>query len=99
MEAEGTVTKTNVYNCHNTLEERLLEQAEISFKAGKEEERKFILLWQKCPVCDGTGQVSGGYFGRPGDCLSWISSDAMEECRVCKGKGLIKTPSEVDNGS
>ena len=36
MEAKDTVTKTTVYNCHNTVEERLLEQAEISFKAGRE---------------------------------------------------------------
>lgn len=31
---QETVTKTNAYNCHNTLEERLNEQARISYKAG-----------------------------------------------------------------
>ena len=34
MEARDTVTKTTEDNCHNTLEERLLEQAGISFKVG-----------------------------------------------------------------
>ena len=37
MEAKNTVVKTTVYNCHNTLEERLLEQAKVSFKAGEKQ--------------------------------------------------------------
>ena len=37
MEANATVIKTNNYNCCNTLDERLLEQAEVSFKAGCQE--------------------------------------------------------------
>ena len=36
MGAKGTVIKTNEENCHNTLEERLDEQARASFKAGQE---------------------------------------------------------------
>jgi len=34
MKAENTVIQTTEDNCHNTTEERLLEQAETSFKAG-----------------------------------------------------------------
>ena len=34
MKAKDTITQTNEENCHNTLEERLAEQAEISFKMG-----------------------------------------------------------------
>lgn len=37
MKAEDTIIKTTDYNCHNTLEERLSEQAKVSFKAGYEE--------------------------------------------------------------
>lgn len=37
MKASDTVIKTNEENCHNTLEERLAEQAELSFKAGIKE--------------------------------------------------------------
>ena len=42
MEAKDTVLETNIYNCHNTLEERLLEQAEVSFKAGIREVVEWI---------------------------------------------------------
>ena len=34
MVAKDRIIKTNIYNCHNTLEERLAEQDGISFKAG-----------------------------------------------------------------
>jgi len=37
MEAKDTITQTTEENCHNTLEKRLLEQAEISFNAGARE--------------------------------------------------------------
>ena len=47
MKAEDTVTKTTIYNCHNTLEERLAEQAEISFRAGIGEGAKYIVSWYK----------------------------------------------------
>lgn len=33
MRAEDTVIKTTEKNCHNTLEERLLEQAKVTAKA------------------------------------------------------------------
>jgi len=36
MPGKETVIETSILNCHNTLEERLLEQAEISFKAGED---------------------------------------------------------------
>ena len=41
MGAKETVTKTTEENCHNTLEERLSEQKEISFKAGMKEVVEF----------------------------------------------------------
>lgn len=38
METKNRIVKTTEENCHNTLEERLVEQDKISFKAGMEEE-------------------------------------------------------------
>ena len=49
-------------------------------------------IWQECPVCHGVGLVSGGFFTRAGDCPFWVAKDTTEECRVCKGKGIIETP-------
>ena len=47
LEAKDTITKTTIYNCHNTLEERLTEQAEktwnIAFPAGKRKGRKEVV--------------------------------------------------------
>ena len=45
--------------------------------------------WQLCPLCKGVGQVSGGYFGRAGDCETWASSNTIEMCQICNGKGVI----------
>ncbi len=50
--------------------------------------------WQKCPVCDGVGSVSGGYFLRAGNVTSWMSADALEQCRICEGIGIIREPEE-----
>lgn len=50
--------------------------------------------WQKCPICDGTGQVSGGYFLRTGDTNQWTSGNAAEVCQVCKGQGIIEAPED-----
>ena len=49
-------------------------------------------VWQKCPICDGVGQVSGGYYTRTGDCNHWVSVDISEICQTCKGKGIIEAP-------
>ena len=58
-------------------------------------------IWQKCPICDGRGLVSGGYFDSPGYIdeqgnRQWTASNAAEMCRVCQGQGIIQTPSEVE---
>ena len=51
-------------------------------------------MWQKCPVCNGTGLVS-----RPpwvaGDVPSWSSTGTGPyPCRVCGGKGVLLAPDE-----
>ena len=53
--------------------------------------------WQLCPLCQGVGQVSGGYFNRAGDNNQWASATAMESCRICSGVGLLKRPL-IDEG-
>ncbi len=50
--------------------------------------------WQSCPVCNGVGSVSGGYFSSDYD--SWSSNRTLEPCRVCDGKGIIVKPERSD---
>ena len=47
------------------------------------------MLYQKCPVCDGTGLVSRPP-GIAGDQEYWISSSTgTYTCKCCNGSGLI----------
>ena len=53
-----------------------------------------MMAYQKCPVCNGVGQVSGGYFTRAGDFNTWTFTHGLvgyviEICQVCKGKKII----------
>ena len=48
-----------------------------------------------CPVCNGVGQVSGGFFDRAGDCPTWTSNKTLELCRTCNGKGYLFVPEGV----
>lgn len=50
------------------------------------------MRYQKCPICDGVGQVSGGYYDRAGDCNEWVSDKTIEMCRQCNGTGMIIAP-------
>ena len=45
MEAKDTIIKINEKNRRNTLQEKLLEQAEISFPLGKQEGVKEVMEW------------------------------------------------------
>ena len=51
MEAKDTIINTNTDNCHNTLEERLAEQAKVSFRAGMLEVLRFYCEENWCPKC------------------------------------------------
>lgn len=42
----------------------------------------------KCPICDGVGQVPGGYYNRAG-VNEWASTTVAEVCRQCNGTGII----------
>jgi len=44
-----------------------------------------------CPVCNGVGQVSAGFYSRGGDCQYWVTSGlGFEMCRSCNGKGWVE---------
>jgi len=44
-----------------------------------------------CPVCNGVGQVSAGFYDRGGDWPHWVSSGITPEiCRSCDGKGWVE---------
>ena len=48
-----------------------------------------------CPVCNGVGMVSAGFYNRGGDCLYWVSSGLSPEiCRSCNGKGWVEIAEE-----
>ena len=51
--------------------------------------------YQKCPVCNGNGIVSGGFYDHPGDYPYWKSAHTMETCRSCGGKGIIIAPPDT----
>lgn len=51
-------------------------------------------MWQKCPVCDGSGLVS-----RPpwvaGDLPAWVGSGTgPSPCRTCGGCGVVTAPDQ-----
>lgn len=48
--------------------------------------------YQKCPICNGVGQVSGGYFARASDYPYWSHNLALEKCQICDGRDVIARP-------
>ncbi len=44
-----------------------------------------------CPVCNGNGLVSNGFYSHPGDYPFWVSDNVNPElCHSCNGKGLVE---------
>ena len=44
----------------------------------------------KCPICNGNGLVSPGYYSHPGDHQFWVEVGVNpEQCRSCGGKGYL----------
>lgn len=58
----------------------------------KIEDKRESPEYQRCPVCNGVGFVSGGYFNRPGDAVEWVSATGTDTCKICKGTGIIVKP-------
>lgn len=43
-----------------------------------------------CPVCNGNGEVSSGFYSHPGDYPYWVrGATGPETCRSCGGKGWV----------
>lgn len=48
-----------------------------------------------CPVCNGVGKVSAGFYNRGGDCPFWVNTGVNPEtCRSCNGKGWVEVADE-----
>jgi len=51
-------------------------------------------MWQKCPVCNGTGLVSRSPWVI-GDIPGWSNAEAgLYPCQACGGRGMILAPGE-----
>ena len=55
-------------------------------------------MYQRCPVCNGNGLVSAGFYSHAGNEQYYTTlSTAPEKCLTCDGKGIIKiTTGTVD---
>ncbi len=64
----------------------------VDDKSTSKKEERVNGEWQRCPICNGVGFVSGGYFNRPGDVMTWQYNSLVDTCRICEGKGIIVKP-------
>jgi len=51
---------------------------------------------ERCPVCEGTGIVPGGFYNTTNPYDGWTSSISSETCRSCGGIGYVIVPSDFD---
>ena len=47
------------------------------------------MAYSKCPICNGNGLVSNGFYNQTSGTWS-SSSTAFEQCKSCNGQGVIK---------
>ena len=47
------------------------------------------MKWQKCPICEGHGIVSPGFYLYPEGTSFCITSTTPEQCQTCLGTGKI----------
>ena len=45
-------------------------------------------MQQKCPICEGHGNVPGGFYNALPGC-PWSSTTVSEPCRNCTGSGVV----------
>ena len=51
----------------------------------------------RCPVCNGNGLVSAGFYSHGGDFPNWVSNSTNpEKCQSCDGKGYVKVYEEQE---
>jgi len=53
------------------------------------------MKYQKCPVCEGRGNVPVGFYNPYG--LGTVSSTTPEECKTCHGSGIILEAEDRNN--
>jgi len=44
---------------------------------------------QKCPICEGHGNVMGGFYQTVPGVITTTSTNVAEVCRACRGSGVI----------
>ena len=47
-----------------------------------------MTLQQKCPICEGHGNVPGGFYNALPN-SPWSSTNVSETCRNCAGSGVV----------
>lgn len=47
------------------------------------------MSWQKCPICEGRGNVPQGFYARQPS-LPTTAPPLLEPCRSCDGKGVLQ---------
>ncbi len=47
-----------------------------------------MIIQQRCPICEGHGQVVGGFYNTIAGCQS-VSSSVFETCKNCLGTGVV----------
>ena len=62
-------------------------QALLQLVCDKVGERGMITQ-QKCPICEGTGNVTGGFYNSLAG-VPYTSTMVMEQCRNCNGTGVV----------
>ncbi len=51
------------------------------------------MSWQACPICQGRGTVAHGFYDGSGLRAARHTSAEREQCRSCKGAGVLLDPS------
>lgn len=73
------IGKIHCENCGMSLDKQTDQKVKRTIPKG----------YQRCPVCNGVGRVSGGFYDRAGDQELWQSTGTIELCRTCKGTGTV----------
>jgi len=47
-----------------------------------------MIIQQKCPICEGRGNVIGGFYSATPGCQT-VTSHLTETCRNCLGIGVV----------
>lgn len=54
-----------------------------------------MIVQQQCSICDGHGNVPGGFYTALPGC-PWTSTTVAEPCRNCGGSGVVYVNQEAE---